>query len=94
MEEKTILAEHVTRWAHEGEVTRQNKVIHKLIISLMIAVFLIFISNAIWLYSWLQYDYVSEEIVITQDGRGINIMGDENEVNNGSKQEDSQETTP
>lgn len=31
-------------------------------------------------YERLQYDYISEEIVCVQDGEGLNIFGNENEV--------------
>lgn len=40
------------------------------------------ISNALWLYFWNQYEYVDESDITEyhQDGRGINIIGNDNEA--------------
>ena len=67
---------------HESAQARHERITKRLIIALIIAIALIFISNAAWLWAWLQYDYVSEttETTYTQDGEGVNIIGDSNEV--------------
>lgn len=39
---------------------------------MLIAIILLFLSNLAWLYAWMQYDYVSEEISYMQDGEGLN----------------------
>lgn len=53
-----------------------------LIVSIALGISLVFASNAIWLWVWMQYDYTSEceEIVYQQDGEGTNIIGNSNEV--------------
>lgn len=65
---------------HESAMARNERAVKRLIVALVIAIALIFASNAIWLYAWLQYDYSSEETVTEykQDGEGLNIIGDRN----------------
>lgn len=65
---------------HESAMARQERHIKRIVIALIVAIILIFVSNAAWLYAWCQYDYESEEIVYTQDGEGLNIIGDRNEA--------------
>ena len=60
-------------------------------IALIVAVCLLFASNAAWIYAWMQYDYSSEEIVYQQDGEGTNIIGDSNEVDNYGAESDNSE---
>lgn len=66
----------------EAATTRLDRIIKRLAIVLALAVVLLFASNALWLWAWMQYDYTSEEIVYQQDGKGTNIIGHENEVLN------------
>ena len=40
------------RWHKEGSEARLEKIVHKLITLLIIAIALLFISNAIWVYAW------------------------------------------
>lgn len=68
----------VSYLVYESSTTRLDRIIKRLVISLVVAIILIFVSNALWLYAWTRYDYVSETTVYTQDGRGINIIGDHN----------------
>lgn len=57
---------------YESTQARTERTTKRLIIALIIATALIFISNALWLWAWSSYDYVSEEIAYQQDGHGIN----------------------
>lgn len=70
---------------YEGEQARHERTVKRLIAIIIIAIILVFASNAAWLYAWMQYDYVSEEVVYQQDGRGVNIIGNENEVKHGAE---------
>lgn len=65
---------------HESAQARSERIIRRLTIALVLAVILIFASNALWLWAWMQYDYTGEETVYTQDGQGINVIGDDNHV--------------
>ena len=80
--EKQSKSESVPYIVFEGEMVSQERHIRRLIIALIIATCLIFACNAIWLWAWCQYDYTSEETIYTQDGQGVNIIGDENRVAN------------
>lgn len=61
--------------AHESIMARMERSIKRIVIALVIAIIAVFASNAIWLYAWCQYDYVSEEVVIdSQDGGNVNSM--------------------
>lgn len=69
----------------------------RLWIALIIVICMLFASNGIWLYCWIQYDYVGEEQIIEaqQDGEGVNIVGG-GDIDYGSDSEDNkeQESTP
>ena len=59
-------------------------VVKKLVLALIIAIALMFISNMAWLYAWNQYEYSSETITTTvdSDGEGIaNYTGGDGGVN-------------
>jgi hypothetical protein len=53
-------AEPVPYIVHESAMARNERTIKRLVIALIIAVALIFASNAAWLYVWQLYDYSSE----------------------------------
>lgn len=84
MEEKTSVPYIV----YESEQARSERHIKRLIIALMIAVALIFTSNALWLYAWMQYDYIGEEVtthtvdVDAEDGVA-NYIGNNGNIVNG-----------
>jgi hypothetical protein len=52
---------------HESITVKQERTIKRLVTALVFAIALIFLSNAIWLWAWMQYDYVSEESAIDVD---------------------------
>lgn len=54
-------------FVHEGDMARGERTIKKLMIALVVAIALIFASNAIWLYAWMQYDYVNTDSSSTVD---------------------------
>ena len=75
-------------FAHEGILTRMERTIKKLWIALIVAVILMFVSNAIWIYEWMQYDYTSETVTndtVTVDGKmgNANYIGGDGNINNG-----------
>ena len=65
---------------HESAMARNERTVKRLVIALIVAISLIFASNAAWLYAWCQYDYTSDETITEykQDGDGLNIIGDRN----------------
>lgn len=74
---------------YEGEQTRNERNIKRLIIALVVSIVVLFASNAMWLVVWMQYDYSGEELV-TVDGReGIaNYIGNDGSIFNGENSGD------
>lgn len=85
--------ETVPFFVYESEQMRNDKRFKKMWVALITSIALIFVTNAIWLWAFTSYDYVSYDY--SQDGEGINIIGDENGVKNGAEIEgkDSPEET-
>lgn len=83
--EKKVL-ETVPYVVFESAEARSERHIKRLIIALIFSILVGLITNLAWLYVWNQYDYQSESITRTfvQDGQGLNIIGDSNEVEHGS----------
>ena len=55
-------------------------------IALIIALCMLFASNAAWLYCWMQYDYSSEETIVdvnSDDGGNANYIGNDGDIVNG-----------
>lgn len=81
MEDKNI------KYLFEAEQAKSERTIKRLILSLLIAIILIFACNALWLYAWMQYDYASEDSTetVTVDGKdGIaNYIGGVGSITNG-----------
>ena len=70
--------ESVPYIVYEESIARSELHIKRLWIALIIAVSLIFASNIGWLIYESQFDTYSYDY--SQDGEGVNIIGDENEV--------------
>lgn len=62
----------------ESVQTKNDILVRRLVKALVLAIILLFISNAAWLYAWCQYDYTGTETTYTQYGKGVNIIGDSN----------------
>lgn len=58
---------------YESAMTRADRHIRRLVIALVVAIVMIFASNAVWLYAWMQYDYVTAENTTTVDAEGSGI---------------------
>lgn len=77
----------VPYFVHQGCLARDERIIKRIAFALVITIFLMFASNGLWLYAWMQYDYVEETTSettststttttnTTQDGEGVNIYG-------------------
>lgn len=81
MEEQT----NVPYIVHEADMARMERSNKRLSVLACILVALLFITNALWVWLWNQYEYVDTVTTsVTQDGEGNNIYGDGNEVDNGA----------
>jgi hypothetical protein len=77
---------------HEGELARAERHAKRLIIALVLSILLMFASNALWLYAWMQYDYTSEySQTVAVDGKnGIaNYIGNNGDIANGKSYGDN-----
>ena len=83
--------ESVPYFVHEASIARMERQIKRPWIAVIVAVCLLFASNAAWLYAWCQYDYSSEETINQKDGEGTNIIGDSNEIDNYGAESDNSE---
>ena len=86
--------ESVPYIVHESSMARMERQVKRGWIALIVAVCLLFASNAAWLYAWCQYDYSSEEIIVeqdAQDGGNANYIGNYGDIVNGLPESDSTE---
>lgn len=63
---------------YESAMARSERHIRRLVIVLIVSIVMIVVTNIAWLYVWNSYEYVSEETTYSQDGEGVNIIGDRN----------------
>lgn len=69
---------------HEGIMARQERIIKRLVIVLIITILLLFASNAAWLWAWNQYEYVSDSTVTVDGKDGVaNYIGNDGRIING-----------
>ena len=69
---------------HEGISARYERNTRRLTVALIIAIALIFASNAIWLRAWTRYDYSGETVTVdSQDGGNANYIGNDGDITNG-----------
>jgi flagellar biogenesis protein FliO len=75
---------------HESAQARNERTVKRLVVALIVAIALIFASNAIWLYAWMQYDYssdmtTSEEINVDGKDGIANYIGNDGDIVNGGE---------
>lgn len=68
----------------ESAQARSERTIKRLIIALIMTIIFLFLSNAYWVHQWNQYSWETDEIVYTQEGRGLNSInfGMQGDLNN------------
>lgn len=77
----------------EDAQVRSERTIKRLVIVIILVASMLFASNAIWLYAWMQFDYEIQDVDLDSGEGGINnfIGRDLNGVLNG---EDESENRP
>ncbi len=80
--DETISVPYIVFESCQTRAERQQK---RLVIALIISIALLFLSNAIWLYAWSQYDYESYELE-TSDGGNANFIGNDGDIINGERE--------
>lgn len=75
---------------HEGILSRMERSNKRMLIALIIAVALLFASNALWLYEWTQYDYcgdtTSQDVTLESKDGIANYIGNNGDISNGKDQ--------
>ena len=75
---------------HESTVARMERIIKRQWIALIVAICMLFGSFGLFVWYESQFETISYDY--NQDGQGTNIIGEGNEVNNGSTLEDENKT--
>lgn len=85
-EERRVNTEPVPYIVFESAQARSERHIKRITIALIVAVILIFLSNALWLNAWMQYDYSDDlEYVSVDAGEGTaNYVGNDGDITNGA----------
>ena len=95
--EKTIAEQPMIPYiALESALARNERTAKRLIVSLIICILLLVISNLAWLYALSSFEYVDEATTtttVTQDGKGQNVCGDNNRVNDVAEDSSSSDKT-
>lgn len=75
---------------HESAEARHERREKRLLVAVLIAVCLLFASNAMWLWAWMQYDYSTEEYSVDlESGDGIaNYIGQDGDFYYGTNPSD------
>ena len=83
---------------YESAQTRMERINHRVLGALILAIILLFVSNAVWLWAWMQYDYTTTETetkidVNAKDGVANYIVND-GDINNGQDQSAKENNNP
>lgn len=73
----------VPYFVYESAEARSERYNKRVTIALIISIILLFVSNALWLYMWCQYDYIDETSVSVEGEGNANYIGQDGEIYNG-----------
>lgn len=94
---ETHAPESVPYIVHESSMARMERQVKRGWIALIVAVCLLFVSNAAWLYAWMQYDYTSEKVIVdvnSDDGGNANYIGNDGDIVNGESDRTKTDENP
>ena len=69
--------------AFEAEMARHERTIKRLLIALVVAIALLFVSNVAWLFFFNQFDYATDTVTQELDTGNANYIGEDGNINNG-----------
>lgn len=87
MEHNDIVIPYI---AYEIAEAKNERLIKRLIIALIITIILMFITNIFWIYEFCSYDYLTEETTVDADCGTANYIGQDGDIvygTNNSKKE-------
>lgn len=66
----------IQRFIFESMNARQERTVRMLIVTILICIALLVVTNLAWLYTWNQYDFSSEEVTVESEDEGnANYLG-------------------
>ena len=80
--------------AHETIMAREDKKNRRLVWLVVLLIIALLATNIAWLITWNSYDFVDETYDYSQDGRGINIIGNDNDADQENFYEPAISDTP
>lgn len=87
MDEHEKLIQTIPYIAFESAQARNERVVKRLILALIITISMLFVSNMVWIHEWMSYDYIEEdgeEITVDAGERGnANFIGNDGSIVNG-----------
>lgn len=87
MDEKSHVSAAVPYIVYESAMARSERHIRRLLWCLLVVVVLLVVTNLAWMHVWESYDYTG--YTYSQDGEGINLIGDRNGVDYNVPEADS-----
>lgn len=80
----------------EGAEAKNERIIKRLIIALVITAALMFATNIFWIYEFCSFDYTTEETTVETDSGTANYIGQDGDItygkNNGTQEVTQKET--
>ena len=77
MEHNDIVIPYI---AYEIAEAKNERLIKRLIIALVITIILMFITNIFWIYEFCNYDYLTEETTVDADCGTANYIGQDGDI--------------
>lgn len=77
MEHNDIVIPYI---AYEIAEAKNERLIRRLIIALIITIILMFITNIFWIYEFCSYDYLTEETTVDADCGTANYIGQDGDI--------------
>lgn len=74
---------------HEGIISRMERMIKRMWILIVFSIFVIFSTNAVWIWYINQYDYYTYG-AYADDGGDANIIGRDGDIENGLCSDESE----
>lgn len=67
----------------EGEMARYERIIKRLVVVLIVTIAMLFVSNALWLNTFMQFDFETETVTLDASQGNANYIGNDGVINNG-----------
>lgn len=72
--------QEVSYIVYESAMARAERHVRRLVIAVVTAIIALLLTNAIWLYAWMQYDYTGENTVVEARFGTANYIGNDGDI--------------